>query len=48
MLATPGHPALGPGEVGFNERDGIPDTHGGTSHLSASELEDLATYLRTL
>ncbi|MCP4872044.1 MAG: YncE family protein [Proteobacteria bacterium] len=48
VLATPGHPALGPGEVGFNERDGIPDTHGGTSHLSASELEDLATYLRTL
>ena len=48
VLATPGHPALGPGERGFNERDGIPDTHGGTSHLSPAEIDDLAAYLRTL
>jgi sugar lactone lactonase YvrE len=48
VLATPGHPALQAGETGFNERDGIPDTHGGTSHLSADQLDDLIAYLRTL
>ena len=48
VLATPGHPALGDGQVGFNERDGIPDTHGGTSHLSPQELDDLIAYLLTL
>ncbi len=48
VLATPGHPVLRPGERGFNERDGIPDTHGGTSHLSARDVEDLITYLETL
>ncbi|MCC6623913.1 MAG: hypothetical protein IT385_21825 [Deltaproteobacteria bacterium] len=48
VLATPGHPALRPGETGFNERDGTIDTHGGTSHLSADDLEYLITYLETL
>ena len=48
VLCTPGHPALGPGEVGRNERDGIPDTHGGTSHLSPQELEDLIEFVRTM
>lgn len=48
VLATPGHPVLQPGERGFNERDGVPDTHGGTSHLSASEVEDLIAFLETL
>ena len=48
VLCTPGHPALGPGETGYNERDGVPDTHGGTSHLSAAELDDLVAYLLTL
>jgi DNA-binding beta-propeller fold protein YncE len=47
-LATPGHPALLPGEVGRNETFGMPDTHGGTSHLSAAQLEDLILFLLTL
>jgi DNA-binding beta-propeller fold protein YncE len=48
VLATPGHPALRDGERGFNERDGVPDSHGGTSHLSARDLQDLIDYLETL
>ena len=48
VICTPGHPALLPGEVGFNERDGIFDTHGGTSHLSQTDIEDLISYLLTL
>lgn len=48
VLCTPGHPALRPGEVGRNERDGMPDTHGGTSHLSPQQIEDLKAFLRTL
>jgi hypothetical protein len=48
VLATPGHPALTPGERGFNELDGRPDAHGATSHLSPSQLADLAAYLETL
>ena len=48
VLCTPGHPALQAGEVGYNENDGIPDTHGGTSHLSPSAIEDLIAYLETL
>lgn len=48
VLCTPGHPALRPGETGRNERDGIPDSHGGTSHLSPAEIDDLIRYLLTL
>jgi hypothetical protein len=48
VLCTPGHPALLPGEVGFNERDGVPDTHGATSHLTPAEIDDLIQYLVTL
>ncbi len=48
VLCTPGHPALLPGEVGFNEVDGIPDSHGGTSHLSPAEIDDLIAFLETL
>ncbi len=48
VLSTPGHAALQEGEQGFNESDGIPDTHGGTSHLSAGDVEDLIAYLETL
>jgi streptogramin lyase len=48
VLATPGHEALAPHQRGFNELDGMPDSHGGTSHLDASELDDLVQYLRTL
>ncbi len=48
VLCTPGHPALRPGETGFNERDGMPDTHGGTSHLSADAIADLERYLLSL
>ena len=48
VLCTPGHPALGPGQTGFNERDGVIDTHGGTSHLSADEVADLIAYVLSL
>jgi Lactonase, 7-bladed beta-propeller len=48
VVCTPGHPALREGEVGFNERDGVPNTHGSTSQLTPSEIEDLVTYMRTL
>jgi DNA-binding beta-propeller fold protein YncE len=47
-LATPGHPALRPGEIGYNETDGVFDTHGATSTLTARELEDLIVFLETL
>jgi DNA-binding beta-propeller fold protein YncE len=47
-LVTPGHPALEPGERGFNERDLFPNTHGSTSHLTPSEVRDLITFLLTL
>ncbi len=48
VLCTPGHPALRSGETGFNERDGVPDTHGGTSHLSPEAIADLERYLLSL
>lgn len=48
VLCTPGHPALGPGEAGFNEVDGIPDSHGGTSHLAPGDIDDLIAFLETL
>ena len=48
VLATPGHPALGPEQRGFNESGGILDTHGATSHLSPEELDDVIRYLLTL
>ena len=47
-LASPRHPALLPGERGFNEIDGMPDTHGGTSQLSPDELADLIAFLQSL
>jgi DNA-binding beta-propeller fold protein YncE len=47
-LATPGHPALRPGETGFNETRGVVDTHGGTSQLTPAELDDLVRFLLTL
>ena len=48
VLCTPGHPALAPGQTGYNARDGIPDTHGGTSHLHPGDIADLVAYLLTL
>ncbi len=48
VLCTPGHVALQEGEQGFNELDGIPDSHGGTSHLGPDEIHDLIAYLETL
>lgn len=48
VLCTPGHPALKEGERGFNERDGVPDTHGGTSHLTPQEIDDLIAFMLTL
>jgi len=47
-LASPGHPALLPGETGFNETFGMPDTHGATSQLSKDQLEDMIAFLLTL
>ena len=47
-LASPGHPGLRAGEIGRNETDGMPDTHGATSHLSAADLDDLITFLLSL
>ena len=48
VVSTPGHPALREGETGYNERDGIPDTHGGTSHLTAGEVRDLVRFMKSL
>ncbi len=47
-LATPNHPALAPGERGFNELDGQADTHGSTSGLSPRELDALVAFLQTI
>ena len=47
-LATPDHAVLEEGEPGFNERDGVFDTHGGTSQLDKYQLEDLMSFLLTL
>ena len=47
-LATPGHAALGPGQVGHNESHGMRDTHGATSQLSEEELSDLVAFLESL
>ncbi|MCC7536193.1 MAG: YncE family protein [Deltaproteobacteria bacterium] len=47
-LLTPNHPALLPGEHGFNERYGVIDTHGGTSQLTPEQVDDLIAFLRTL
>ena len=48
VLCTPGHPALSAGQRGFNESDGVIDTHGGTSHLTPRDVEDIEAYLRSL
>jgi hypothetical protein len=48
VLCTPGHPALEQDETGFNERDGVPDTHGATSHLTPTQVDDLVSYMLTL
>ena len=47
-LLPPGHPALGDGEIGRNERDGVADSHGGTSQLDAGEVEDLIAFVMSL
>ncbi|MEK7468677.1 MAG: hypothetical protein AAB074_14800 [Planctomycetota bacterium] len=53
VVCTPGHAALKPlpygrHEQGLNERDGVPDTHGVTSHLMVWEIECLVRYLRSI
>ncbi|MCC6995551.1 MAG: hypothetical protein IT370_13155 [Deltaproteobacteria bacterium] len=45
-LLPPGHHALD-GAPGFNERDGVPDSHGGTSQLDDTEVADLIEFLLT-
>lgn len=47
-IANPGHPALRPGETGFNERFGQPDSHGSTSTLSIDELDALVSFLESM
>lgn len=47
-LATPGHVVLEAGETGFNEKDGVPNTHGATSHLSKDEFLDLMAFVLSL
>ena len=48
VLCTPGHPALQPGETGYNERDGVVDSHGGTSHLTPAQIQDLIAFIESL
>jgi hypothetical protein len=48
VLSTPHHPALREGEVGRNERDGFPNSHGGTGHLGVRELSALEAFVETL
>ena len=50
VIATPGHPGLRPadGERGLNERDGLIDTHGTTSHLSVWDLACLERFLLSI
>jgi len=45
VLLPPGHTALREGERGYNETDGAPDTHGATSQLSPSQIDDLVAFL---
>lgn len=47
-LLTPNHPCLVEGERAFNEHLGVPDTHGGISHLSCDEIDDLVAFLLTI
>ncbi len=35
-------------EKGFNERDGVPDTHGVTSHLSVWDIECLIKFIQSI
>ena len=47
-VVPPGHPALEEGEEGYNVADGVIDSHGGTSHLTKGEVEDLLEFLKGL
>jgi DNA-binding beta-propeller fold protein YncE len=47
-LLTPGHPCLLEGELAFNEFNGVPDSHGGISHLTCEEIDDLVAFLHTI
>ena len=47
-MLTPSHPCLRLGERGFNEFDGVADSHGGISHLSCVQVDDLEAFLLTL
>ncbi len=50
VVCSPGHPALRAptAEVGLNERDGVPDTHGATSHLTVWDVECLLAFLGSI
>jgi DNA-binding beta-propeller fold protein YncE/cytochrome c peroxidase len=48
-VLAPGHPALGPGELGFAiDALGNIDVHGATSKLSSADLDALFQYVQTL
>jgi hypothetical protein len=48
-VLAPGHPALGPGELGFaTDALGNIDVHGATSKLSSSDLDALFQYVQTI
>ncbi len=47
-ILTPGHAALLPGEHGYNETNGIPNTHGATSQLLPDQVDDLIAYMLSL
>ncbi|MEW5847424.1 MAG: hypothetical protein AB2A00_01375 [Myxococcota bacterium] len=46
--SRPDAPRPGQRERGLNERDGVPDTHGATSHLSVWDVECLLRYLLSI
>ena len=47
-LLTPNHPCLQLGEQGFNQFNGEGDSHGGISHLSCEQIDNLVAFMLTL
>ena len=49
-FSRPRHDAPRPDgrEIGFNELDGLPDTHGTTSHLSVWDIECLVAFIHSI
>ncbi len=36
------------GDRWYNERDGVVDSHGGTSHLTPAQIQDLIAFIESL